>query len=200
MQIEAATAGDFEAAVGCAVAAFSDDPIVSAFFDDSPIGRTEASRLFFGFLLEARLALGMPVLVARNGGQIIGLAMGMDATGAEWPAETSRRWDAFVARNPGVAGRIATYEAIVDAARLTGPNWYLGVLAVDPSIQGTGIGTALLRAFLDLVDADPASIGTSLETGSPANCRFYHRFGFQERTAGALGAATLCVLYRPRPT
>ena len=57
------------------------------------------------------------------------------------------------------------------------PYWYLPVLAADPAHQGKGLGTALMRAALERVDAD----GTAafLETGTPRNVEFYKRFGFE---------------------
>lgn len=55
-------------------------------------------------------------------------------------------------------------------------HWHLGPVAVEPFLQGQGIGTAMLNAFCSLVD----STGTDayLETDKPENVRLYLRFGF----------------------
>ena len=56
------------------------------------------------------------------------------------------------------------------------PHWYLGLLAVDPSRQGRGIGGALLAPMLDRCDED--LLGAYLETQKFENLAFYERFGF----------------------
>ena len=55
-------------------------------------------------------------------------------------------------------------------------HWHLGPVAVDPSVQGQGIGSAMLTAFCAHMDA----YGTFsyLETDRPQNVRFYKKFGF----------------------
>lgn len=57
------------------------------------------------------------------------------------------------------------------------PHWYLAVLGIDPTHQGEGIGSALVRHVLD----DPANVGEPayLETETPANVPFYERHGFR---------------------
>lgn len=56
------------------------------------------------------------------------------------------------------------------------PHWHLGPVAVEPSLQGQGIGTAMLNAFCSLVDGTCAH--AYLETDKRENVRLYHRFGF----------------------
>jgi GNAT superfamily N-acetyltransferase len=199
MQIKAARAEDVPEAAACAAEAFSADQVMAFFFDDSPIGRHAATVQFFGLILEARIALGLPALVAWDDARVIGLAMGDDTTDAEWPAHIDRRWTEFESRHPGIADRFATYESIVEQAGLDRPHHGLGVIGVAPDQKGTGIGTALVQAFLDQSDRDSASEGTRLETATPSNLAFYRRFGFEDRACGALGKGTLWVMYRPKP-
>lgn len=55
------------------------------------------------------------------------------------------------------------------------PCWYLQAYGVDPSTQGKGVGSRLMRHML-------AEIGHSdcyLETGTRVNLGFYERFGFE---------------------
>jgi hypothetical protein len=56
------------------------------------------------------------------------------------------------------------------------PHWHLGPVAVEPDLQGQGIGTAMLDAFCAIAD----STGTQayLETDKDENVCFYQRFGF----------------------
>lgn len=57
-------------------------------------------------------------------------------------------------------------------------HWYLSHLAVEPGSQGRGLGTALVRAGLELADAE--SVGAYLETANDANLAFYGRRGFSQ--------------------
>jgi GNAT superfamily N-acetyltransferase len=54
---------------------------------------------------------------------------------------------------------------------------YLAVLGVDPSRQGQGVGSQLIRAGLDLCDRE--HLPAYLETGKEQNLAFYGRHGFQ---------------------
>jgi GNAT superfamily N-acetyltransferase len=67
------------------------------------------------------------------------------------------------------------------------PHWHLGPVAVEPSLQGQGIGSAMLNAFCALVD----SVGAQayLETDKRENVGLYQRFGFTvAESAEVLGA------------
>jgi GNAT superfamily N-acetyltransferase len=56
------------------------------------------------------------------------------------------------------------------------PHWYLSLLATDPSIQGRGMGTALLRPVLARCDED--GMPAYLETQKRDNVTWYARAGF----------------------
>ena len=56
------------------------------------------------------------------------------------------------------------------------PHWHLGPVAVEPSLQGHGIGTAMLTGFCAVVDGTGAR--AYLETDKHENVRLYQRFGF----------------------
>jgi GNAT superfamily N-acetyltransferase len=58
----------------------------------------------------------------------------------------------------------------------TEPHWHLGPVAVEPFLQGRGIGTAMLNAFCEVVDCTGAQ--AYLETDKHENVRLYRRFGF----------------------
>jgi GNAT superfamily N-acetyltransferase len=56
------------------------------------------------------------------------------------------------------------------------PAWFLDLVAVDPSVQGRGLGTRLIRHGLEL--ARSTSLPAFLETGQERNVSLYERFGF----------------------
>jgi GNAT superfamily N-acetyltransferase len=66
------------------------------------------------------------------------------------------------------------------------PCWYLPLIGVDPSCQGRGYGSALLRYALEQCDRD----GTPayLESSNPRNIPLYQRHGFE--TLGKIQAGT----------
>jgi predicted N-acetyltransferase YhbS len=57
------------------------------------------------------------------------------------------------------------------------PHFYLAALGVDPSAQGHGLGSELLRPILGLCDTD--GVGAYLESSKPENIDFYARHGFR---------------------
>ena len=57
------------------------------------------------------------------------------------------------------------------------PHWYLSMIGVDPSRQGQGLGSALLKAGLARCDAE--GLPAYLESSSPRNVPLYERHGFE---------------------
>ena len=55
--------------------------------------------------------------------------------------------------------------------------WYLPLIGVDPSCQGRGYGSALLRYALEQCDRD--SMPAYLESSNPRNIPLYQRHGFE---------------------
>ncbi len=71
----------------------------------------------------------------------------------------------------------ATFEQM-DKCHPEEPCWHLAFIAVDPSLQGKGLGSALLEESLKQCDRDgrPAY----LESTNAANLSLYRRFGFEQ--------------------
>lgn len=201
MQIVAARNEQVGDAAACLVAAFARDALIDHFFAASPLGRDVAALRFFTLLLQTRIALGMPALLAHDGTQAWGVAMGYDTTRPAWPAAQAQGWRELEAANPGLADRFDAYERISDGGLPPRPHHYLGVLGVHPQQHGTGLGATLLRAFCDRARADPASSGVYLETANPENLTFYRRGGFTTTHSGPLSAdSTLWCLFHSMET
>jgi ribosomal protein S18 acetylase RimI-like enzyme len=56
------------------------------------------------------------------------------------------------------------------------PHWYLDNIGVDPTVQGQGLGRALIEHGLALAAADDT--GALLETTVPTNVAYYEHLGF----------------------
>ena len=194
MQVNAATPSDIEQAIGCLATAFAADPITGFLLQAGPNYRERLTR-FFSLLMRARIALGMPVLVARGNAGVQGAAMGNATAPPPWPSDLEEEWDHLARAIPGFKDRAALYDGIAESSKPPVPHYYLGVIGMDPSVSGRGIGTQLLTSFCDLSASDRLSSGVYLETANPSNVRFYERAGFAVTGRGNLGAATLWCMF-----
>lgn len=195
MEIVAATHRDIDAAVSCWASAFAQDPITGFLLQTGPGYHERVSR-FFRLLARARVELGMPILVARDGDVIRGGVMGYDTERPSWPADITREWDEFEHSIPGMIERMAVYEGIAADGKPTVPHYYLGVIGVDPALQGRGVGKQLIEAFCALSANDAKSKGVYLETAKPSNVPFYERVGFVETKRAEMGSGTLWCMFQ----
>lgn len=195
--IRAATSNDVSTAISVLGDAFAEDPLMAYLFHNHPSGVRGGAMEFFSILLRVRIALAMPAYVLQQGGAIRGATMGYDTSRPTWPAAFTEEWTAFEARTPGLAARLSAYETICDAHQPNEPHYYLGVIGVDPSLQGKGAGKAMLDAFCTLSQADPKSRGVYLDTTNPNSLAFYDKNGFQRRGEGQLDSAPVWCVYKP---
>ena len=78
------------------------------------------------------------------------------------------------------------------------PCWYLPLIGVDPTSQGRGYGSALLRYALEQVDRQGSP--AYLESSNPRNVPLYERHGFEVLGSIQAGSSPTVVpmLRRPR--
>lgn len=75
------------------------------------------------------------------------------------------------------------------------PHWYLALFGVDPTFQGSGIGSMLLKHRLNL--CDETGMPAYLETQKPENVPYYERFGFVVKDVVQMkGCPTLWTMWR----
>jgi ribosomal protein S18 acetylase RimI-like enzyme len=196
MIITTAAPSDLNESVGCLAMAFSQDPI-TGFLLQTGRGYQDRVTQFFSLLMRARIALKMPVLVARGTAGIHGAAMGYATVPPAWPTDLAEEWDRFEQATPGLTDRMAVYDEIAGKYKPSAPHYYLGVIGIDPNLHGRGFGMQLLTAFCDLSAGDQLSSGVYLETAEASNVGFYERAGFTETGRGRLGSASLWCMYLP---
>ena len=72
--------------------------------------------------------------------------------------------------------RIIEFMSAKSASLVDDSAWYLSIVAVDPALQGRGLGRKLLEPTL--AEADRATATCYLETFGDRNLGFYQRLGF----------------------
>jgi len=71
---------------------------------------------------------------------------------------------------PGIFEQMEKYHP-------TEPHWYLPMIGVDPSQQGKGVGSTLMKHAL--VPCDRDGVIAYLESSNPKNISLYERHGFE---------------------
>ncbi len=78
------------------------------------------------------------------------------------------------------AGRMWAYGRFVDSLHrklVPYPHWYLEIIGVDPTYQGQGFSSRLLRPVLERIDRE--RMPCYLETNAEKNVAIYRLFGFE---------------------
>jgi GNAT superfamily N-acetyltransferase len=160
--------------------------LARAFYDDPPfawmlpnpadrLGRLD--RLFATIVRAEALGLG-GVEVACAGGRILGGTIWLPP--GHWQPGTGAQLRALPGFAWALGRRLGAGSALVSAlarAHPREPHWYLYVIGVDPSRQGSGVAGPLLRTRLRR--SDEGGQPAYLESSKPANVPLYEHFGFQ---------------------
>jgi len=185
-------------AVEVLVTAFRDYPLMRYVFSSSDdADHLEALRAMFGFSCELRFQLDWPLLGIANGGELLGIAGVTMPEEPTWPEALQRAYAQLEsALSDDASRRFDAYDRLRDRYRPEMPHHYLPFIGVRPEAQGRGCGQALLEAVHELVAAHPASTGVGLDTQSPANVRWYERFGYEVVGADRLNGLGVWCLFR----
>jgi GNAT superfamily N-acetyltransferase len=127
----------------------------------------------FAYALEGLLGLGMVWEAGAAQGAAVWIPPGRLEAGEEHP------WD-----QPGISAltddggrRYHAFWNWVESRTPQEPLWQLDSIAVEPAVQGRGIGGALIAAGLARARAD--GVGAFLSTGTARNVSIYGRSGFR---------------------
>lgn len=171
-----ATPADVPSIARTFAAAFARDPV----FDwlARPDGRRQfALRRFFSWMLESRaLPHGETWMTADGLAAAAWIPPQPEGT-ATGLAEDLRMLP-IILRLTGLRrlARGAAMAAAMEHSHPEAPYFYLAFIGVTPRMQGTGLGTALLKRTLARIDA----LGTNayLENSNPRNLKLYEQAGF----------------------
>jgi ribosomal protein S18 acetylase RimI-like enzyme len=87
----------------------------------------------------------------------------------------------------------------MEAAHPTYDHWYLPWLGVEATMRGKGLGSTLLTACLDVVEATKTT-SSYLETPNPRTISFYERHGFAFAGRAKAGSCPPVTMMERRPT
>ena len=77
----------------------------------------------------------------------------------------------------GALRRGARYDALVTKRHPKEPHYYLLTLSIDPAVQRSGQGSALMAPMVERCDSE--GVPGFLETQRESNVPYYRRFGFE---------------------
>ncbi len=152
-----------------------DLPNVVAAYGDDPLRRLRFGERMFRPLLSM---MKQAPLCARRGDWIVGVC-GLappDACQFTQPQKL-RMMPALISAGPGILSRMLRWQASWSGRDPEERHWHLGPVAVEPGLQGMGIGSQMMDRFCARMDSEGEV--AYLETETPENVRFYERFGFE---------------------
>jgi GNAT superfamily N-acetyltransferase len=167
---------------GVATRAFIDDKYFRYLMPDERV-RARALPLLFSSQLRHSGDHAHTVVARDESGDIVGVSLWVEP--GAWPPPISLQLAQMPSslralyRHPQTLRRAGTYLRTILKVHPKELNWYLPLLAVDPSVQGQGAGTELMRDGMARMETD--GVGGYLETQKEQNHAFYNRFGYQLR-------------------
>ncbi|WP_336713142.1 GNAT family N-acetyltransferase [Arthrobacter sp. USHLN218] len=170
---------ELPAAVEVIARGMRDNPIHLAAYGTDPEQRLHCHARLIRALLTAKPE--MQLLGATRDGRLVAVAGVSPAeTCQPTPRQLLRMLPQLTLLGPRAALRVRAWTNTWAAYDPTESHVHLGPVAVDAHLQGSGIGTVLLKEHCRRLDETQQA--SYLETDKPANVRFYDRFGF--RTIG----------------
>ena len=168
--------GEERATIEVLAQAFRDNPLNVAVIGGVETRRLRANRHSMHALLPVACAHG-EVWVLRDGPRVCAALIGVPPLMHPLPPPAlGLRLRTLLGQGLGTALRWARIFEELDRLHPPEPHWYLGTFGVDPPRQGQGLGSGLLSAWLEWIDAEGGDV--YLETDRAENVPFYERAGF----------------------
>jgi GNAT superfamily N-acetyltransferase len=180
--------------------AFRDDPCFGVLLGGATPGSVRhrgAYPAYFRVAVREALEVGK-VDASVVDGHLVGVAAWFDWEGRTPAFDVRRSIDRAIVRLLYPRGLRAADQGFAAIATLhpREPHRYLAFIAVDPALQGRGIGAALLTPALAAADRD--GVPCYLETPFERTLPFYRRLGFEVRDVvrHAFDRSTVWTMYR----
>lgn len=188
---------DLPAAGAVVGRALADSPSLQEVYPTNPGKRTAALGQVFAALLRAYASHGR-VFGAFEEGALVGVCTLREPGGCQLSALEKLSVGKATASAVSLGFSVAMQKAMGDVA-LRDPqvrHFHLGPLAVEPTRQRQGVGTALMQEFCRRVDVarEVAAADTDRKSAVP----FLGRFGFKELSSAAIAGVSYAFLVRSR--
>jgi len=167
--------GPFTGVIKTLHSAFASDPLL-AWLVKRGAAQDSARQALFEFVIP-RVAGPHGWVFESEGAAAVWLPPGADGPDTSFLAQflilpTMLRMTGFTG-----LGRMEALMTALDKNHPKEPHAYLQFLGVDPAYQGQGLGSAILAATLEQVDA--LKVPAYLENSNPKNTPLYRRHGFE---------------------
>ncbi|MFI5764111.1 GNAT family N-acetyltransferase [Streptomyces sp. NPDC051563] len=179
--------------------AFSDDPVMAWLVPTSAGRERRIARYFELAQRQQRPRAGGVRVAATEDGRLLAAALWSGP--GRWQVSAVRELTALphYTRVFGLRGmsRAGEVQNVIEGSHPQTPtHWYLPAVGTDPGLQGTGVGSALLRQ--QLAECDRLGQPAYLESSKAANVPFYERLGFRVTAELRLpqGGPTLWPMWR----
>jgi len=197
IQIRDLRPDEWPAAGAVAGRALADSPMFHEVYPTNEGKRTAALGQIMGALLKAYAAHGR-VFGAFGNGALVGVCAIREPGGCQLSALARLAFGKAVASAVSLGFSVSLQKVMSDLA-LRDPqvrHFHLGPLAVEPSYQRKGYGTALMQEFCRRVDV--ARELAAAETDRKAVIPFLAKSGFKELTSAAVGGVSHAFLVRSK--
>jgi GNAT superfamily N-acetyltransferase len=187
------TADDLRPVAATLARAFDDDPVMSWLQPDERRRRKVLPRFFTAEMRSTFLAAGVSSTTEGHTGAALWSPPGQPRPGLRQLLMLAPAVFGLGRRLPIALQTLA----LIDKKHPHHvPHYYLGVLGTEPSLQGTGIGSALLQPVLSRCDTE--GVAAYLESSKERNVPFYARHGWEvtEEVALPRGGPSLWLMWR----
>ena len=159
--------------------AFQNDPVIASILPGiSPEKRSHKLAVMFEEMLAVCARRNEPLAIID--GRLVRAAAILHRPGT-YPlplrTEIGLLWRAVRKTGPRGLARFVHWSLRMSRHHPATEHYYLETLGVEPTLQGQGLGSAMLQKIASLLDA--ADIECVLETANERNIVLYRRFGFQ---------------------
>lgn len=184
------------AAVAVLARGMRDNPLNVAAYGEEPERRQRSLVRVFATLF--RVFRAQQPLCALDGATVVAVA-GIAPAGTCQPTALQRLrfLPSMIAIGPGAASRVSKWLAAWDERDPDQSHSHLGPVAVEPPLQGHGIGGQLMREYCRRLDL--AAEFSYLETDKQENVPFYERHGYAViAQADVIGVPNWFMIRRPQ--
>ena len=198
MRTRQAVRADLDTIADVWVDAFSGDPFLRWMGDADDASWPAFGRAWLSYIAGMCFERGHMIVTEPVGAAVAWIPPDLSMIG---PGDLNRG-AAIIAEHAGQARRDEAVTTIMAAGSHSSPepHWTLQYIGVGSTLQGQGVGAALVEPYLRRCDEDGLPCG--LVSSNPRNVPFYERFGFTVRAEvqNPDGSATLRpMLRRPSP-